>query len=711
MRLNSDAYFKNLQPTELYQRLSLLGELNPNENINYMKEKLKKYERSRNFVTWHNASVIANHGRILFNVHVMYDPAVFYTSKEYKELTGCNVNVQSVVEQPQLYIIGRCKSNDEQLSYIETRIECLEELKTDLQLSSIDEKYEGIILNDSMRLFKGDGPAVAFEAGNQKGGYYFCPSCDVHACLTDDISHCYQQGIMSMENLQLRVMKGRVGSKNSRSKQTCPFEKLSITELLAELKTRNIKLHNTKATKKDLLPLLKKELRGTKRVPVLLFNNPSTELKLLGLSKYEISMVESMHDIAGHIDNILEELPHAHILNGDEKSKFKNILEMYSREKDRKRCCDRRKILLYMTNSLHHQINGKIDRLLMTLSEIQRILYLGEDFRTAKNILRLHNCCFQHFVLLKEVFPVEKLSERMSRDRFFGKYQHNLCVHAPLQYRLVNGETINCEDEERCFNLIKNITKDTSNYKPGHVIGNLIVRQEVESQCHEKYEFDREINPTLQVIRKIGKKVEEDQYNSLFTYDYIQKNIADWQAHLQRIADFLIFDKNIWWQETDFGIEFFDFLNHPCEIDKSPTVHHFRSSNITSVLNELKKQWLSILDNNICIPTHEILEGNEDEKVSYRKTTFLSDKILNYTSPSSHILRKSKVITDEDFVEEDLTDFVLETVQNSGDFGRIPTDTCVNNSNVSCGSSASNRDIPSSSSSSNSYSNDLKSRG
>ena len=104
------------------------------------------------------------------------------------------------------------------------------------------------------------------------------------------------------------------------------------------------------------------------------------------------------------------------------------------------------------------------------------------------------------------------------------------------------------------------------------------------------------------------------------------------------------------------------------------------------------------------------MEGNEDEKVSYRKTTFFSDKILNYTSPSSHILRKSKVITDEDFVEEDLTDFVLETVQNSGDFARIPTDTCVNNSNVSCGSSASNRDIPSSSSSSNSYSNDLKSK-
>ena len=157
-RLNSDAYFENLQQAELYQRLSFLGELNLDEKLNDMKERLKKYERSKHFVVRHNASGIANHGRVLFNVHVMYDPAVFYTSEEYKKLAGYNVNVQREVEAPELYIIGRCKSNDEQQAYIETRIECLEGLKTDLQLNTIDEKYEGIILNNSMRLFKGDGP-------------------------------------------------------------------------------------------------------------------------------------------------------------------------------------------------------------------------------------------------------------------------------------------------------------------------------------------------------------------------------------------------------------------------------------------------------------------------------------------------------------------------------------------------------------------------
>ena len=47
-------------------------------------------------------------------------------------------------------------------------------------------------LNDSLRMIKCDDLAVSIEGGNQKSGYYFRPLCDVHKCLTDDISHCYQ---------------------------------------------------------------------------------------------------------------------------------------------------------------------------------------------------------------------------------------------------------------------------------------------------------------------------------------------------------------------------------------------------------------------------------------------------------------------------------------------------------------------------------------
>ena len=55
---------------------------------------------------------------------------------------------------------------------------------------------------------------------------------------------------------------------------------------MQDLKSRIVNLEHTKATKKDILPILKKELRGAKRVPILLLNNPLIiDLKILGLSK------------------------------------------------------------------------------------------------------------------------------------------------------------------------------------------------------------------------------------------------------------------------------------------------------------------------------------------------------------------------------------------------------------------------------------------
>ena len=77
MRLNSDAYFENLGLEEVIKRLVSLNEYEPGESIVTMKNKLKIFERTRNLVIWHDASSIANHGHILINVHVLYDPAVF----------------------------------------------------------------------------------------------------------------------------------------------------------------------------------------------------------------------------------------------------------------------------------------------------------------------------------------------------------------------------------------------------------------------------------------------------------------------------------------------------------------------------------------------------------------------------------------------------------------------------------------------------------
>ena len=349
---------------------------------------------------------------------------------------------------------------------------------------------------------------------------------------------------------------------------------MNVSQLKAELRSRNVDLTNLQSPKKDRVPELKKVLLGIKRVPILLLHNPLKDLNQMGLARYEIVMVECMHDIANHIDNIMEELPNH--LQGD-KEKFTEMVETHKAEQEKKRCCDKRKIL------------------------------------------RLHNVCFEHFLILKKIRPIG-IASKMTRNKLYGKYEHNLLVHAPIQYRLVSGASINCEDEEQIFNSIKDITQSTTNNKPWHVIGNLIVRQQVESACKQKYEFDLSKDSTL------------NEKNSHFSCDFIHENSADWLSHLERISDFLIFGVNVLWEKNEFGFEFFDFDKIPQNSDLHPKVYHFGYSNIPSIINELEEHWNSVLKNKICIPAHEIFIGNEDEIAQCIPTTYIGDNFFDDSS-------------------------------------------------------------------------------
>ena len=64
------------------------------------------------------------------------------------------------------------------------------------------------------------------------------------------------------------------------------------------------------------------------------------------------------------------------------------------------------------------------------------------------------------------------------------------------------------------------------------------------------------------------------------------------------------------------------------DIYKNPRVHHFRSSNVSSLTKDLENHWTSIVEDNIFIPSHLILSGNQNEAVKYNKTTILSDYIV-----------------------------------------------------------------------------------
>lgn len=75
-----------------------------------------------------------------------------------------DMDVPTLVEKPHLYILGKCSAKEvEQLAYVDTRRECLDQLTNNLQTS------KGVSVVDVMCFFHGDGPEQQFESGGQRG--------------------------------------------------------------------------------------------------------------------------------------------------------------------------------------------------------------------------------------------------------------------------------------------------------------------------------------------------------------------------------------------------------------------------------------------------------------------------------------------------------------------------------------------------------------
>ena len=120
--------------------------------------RLKRFERTRHLMTWHDCSTIRVHSHFLImQSTTMYNTAVFCTNQEYYDKYHQHVDVQATVEQPELYIFARCLSNDQQLLYSERRIK-------DLNLATKEIKFNGIQFKDIIRIFKGDNQAAQLEA-------------------------------------------------------------------------------------------------------------------------------------------------------------------------------------------------------------------------------------------------------------------------------------------------------------------------------------------------------------------------------------------------------------------------------------------------------------------------------------------------------------------------------------------------------------------
>ena len=134
MRHRADDEYDTMTHESVTTLLKAINEYNEGESLKSMQNRLKDIERKRHIKIWHDLSTIANHGHLVFMASSLYDPAIHYTNAEYQNVKGCKkVDVQRKVKSPEVYIVARSGSSDvEQLTYIDTRLECLEDLSVKL---------------------------------------------------------------------------------------------------------------------------------------------------------------------------------------------------------------------------------------------------------------------------------------------------------------------------------------------------------------------------------------------------------------------------------------------------------------------------------------------------------------------------------------------------------------------------------------------------
>ena len=177
----------------------------------------------------------------------------------------------------------------------------------------------------------------------------------------------------------------------------------------------------------------------------------------------------------------------------------------------------------------------------------------------------------------------------------FGRYFHSLVSHAALMYRIVSLRSLNTEQHERLFQQAKGISKRTTNHHAEHVITNIVQRLQFEESHDSAAVQETQIASLAKAVGRMK--------NTVITKDLMDKYSSHYQAHLERISNYLVLGRGIWWRRTTSGgAEFFDGSDTEETKAAGPQLQHFRSTSIPDVQLQLFKEWETVCTTNIELP-------------------------------------------------------------------------------------------------------------
>ena len=144
-------------------------------------------------------------------------------------------------------------------------------------------------------------------------------------------------------------------------------------------------------------------------------------------------------------------------------------------KRGKKTSADHRKSLLIITNWFIGNLEDHfITNILISLCEIQEILYLPDKNRSPLRILRWLLATFQHSMLLK--MHISAILKSMTKRKFYGTYYHSLIRHSGEQYCIFSGGTSITKKEETIFQTLKKFANLTPNHQPENIIYNSLIK-------------------------------------------------------------------------------------------------------------------------------------------------------------------------------------------------------------------------------------------
>lgn len=115
------------------------------------------------------------------------------------------------------------------------------------------------------------------------------------------------------------------------------------------------------------------------------------------------------------------------------------------------------------------------------------------------------------------------------------------------------------------FGQYKAITKSTSNDHPNQITTNLMIRLLKEQALSTSLPAqDGEVHKLAQTLPV--------KHNIVIPRSWLES--VHYQAHLERISDYLLSGPGGWWQQTQDGVKFVD-VSHPTGSLPEHKCHHF----------------------------------------------------------------------------------------------------------------------------------------